>query len=363
MEDLETDAGRLDEGRAVRRNLFDRPGSATRKPSSPLFLLLSVLGHVAAVGVLTRVRPFDPDSLPPASGRPISVVMVEPEEKPTAEEPEEPDDPTTYEGQIVEIAPPVREQRPEDADYLSRYDNTAVEETRTERFQINPEVLSRAYSKEQQAEQKELMDVNAERESTGATVGNNRFDAGRDGSLRALPSPWKITNLEGTQDPVPSSQSSAALSGAPQNDLLREALGDVVDLNTLRYPFAGYMERVRRQVNYWWQQNLDNLPSSVRLGRSSYTTEVVVILNGDGALELIEVTGTSGSTELDDAVVRAFRLASPFDNPPAGLIQRDGRVYLPDFDFTVQLSAAKMQYQGIDPRAGVQFPGLLKSPR
>ena len=352
MEELGTERDRIEPVRAVRRY----PGPA-------LFLVLSIVGHVGAVALLMLVRPFDPDSLPPSPGRPMSVVVVEPESEQESEELEEPEDPTIYEGQIVEIAPPVQEQRPTDADYLSRYDNTAAEETRTERFEVNPEVLSRAYSKEQQAEQRDLLDLNAEKESTGATVGNNRFDASRDGSLRAVPSPWKRTNLEGLQDPVPSAQMSAALSGAPQNDLLRESIGDVVDLNTLRYPFAGYMERVRRQVNYWWQQNLDNLPSSVRLGRTSYTTEVVVILNGDGALELIEVTGTSGSNELDDAVVRAFRLASPFDNPPAGLVQKDGRVYLPDFDFTVQLSAAKMQYQGIDPRAGVQFPGILKSPR
>src|SRR5262245_32020143 len=232
VEDVETDAGRLDGVRAVRRS----PGPA-------LFLLFSLLGHVATFGLLTLVQPFDPDSLPPSPGRPMSVVMVEPEPEPKAEEVEEPEDLTKYEGQIVEIAPPVQEQKPKDADYLSRYDNTAPEETRTERFEVNPEVLSRAYSKESQAEQRDLMDLNAEKESTGATVGNNRFDAARDGSLRALPSPWKMTNLQGPQDPVPSAQMSAAMSGAPQNDLLRESVGQVVDLNTLRYPFAGYMER------------------------------------------------------------------------------------------------------------------------
>lgn len=334
---------------------------AARRPWTGVFLLLSVAGHLGAVGLLSLVQPFDPANLPPSPPRPMSVVVVEPEPSEEAQV-EEPDDPV-YEGQIVEIAPPLEERRPDDADYLSRYDNTAAEETRTDRFEVNPEVLSRAYSREQQAEKRDLMDLNAERESTGATVGNNRFDARRDGSMRAVPSPWRVTNLEGPQDPVPSAQMQAAMSGAPQNDLLREAVGDVVDLNTLRYPFAGYMERVRRQVNYWWQQNLDNVPSSVRLGLSSYTTEVSVILNGDGVLELIEVSETSGSTELDDAVVRAFRLASPFDNPPDGLIEKDGRVYLPEFDFTVGYTAARMQYQGIDPRAGVQFPGILKSPR
>jgi hypothetical protein len=29
----------------------------------------------------------------------------------------------------------------------------------------------------------------------------------------------------------------------------------------------------------------------------------------------------------------------------------------------VQLGRPQMQYQGIDPRAGVQFPGIMKSPR
>ena len=38
-------------------------------------------------------------------------------------------------------------------------------------------------------------------------------------------------------------------------------------------------------------------------------------------------------------------------------------LYLDDFDFVVVLSQARNQYQGIDPRAGVQFPGILKSPR
>jgi TonB family protein len=110
------------------------------------------------------------------------------------------------------------------------------------------------------------------------------------------------------------------------------------------YPHVGYMERIRRQVNYWWQQNLDDLPSSVRLSRSSYTTEIEVILDGNGVLEHIEVTEFSGSPELDDAVIRAFRRASPFDHPPDGLVQKDGRVYLPSFDFTVQLERQRTKY-------------------
>ena len=44
-------------------------------------------------------------------------------------------------------------------------------------------------------------------------------------------------------------------------------------------------------------------------------------------------------------------------------IKKDGRVYLPDMGFEVQLGTARAHYQGIDPRAGVLFPGIQKSPR
>jgi outer membrane biosynthesis protein TonB len=345
------------------------PPAGERRDGLPrwrvVFLLQSVLLHLLLLyGIATSQLGRPDDGSSPARPQPMQVVVVEPETDPAEEdELEEEQEQPIYEGQIVDISPPPQEERPDDADYLSRYDAKVEEETRTDRFEVNPDVLSRTYSKEQQKEQRELMDVNAERESTGAKIGNQRFDAARDGSMAALPSPWKITNLDGNEDPVPSSQSTANLAGAPQNDLLREAIGEAVNLNSMRYPYAGYMERIRRQVNYWWTQNLDNLPSSVHMSRPSYTTEVKVILNGDGALELVDVTASSGVPELDDAIVRAFRLASPFDNPPAGLVMQDGRVYLPEFDFTVTLHAAQMQYQGIDPRAGVQFPGILKSPR
>lgn len=330
-------------------------------PWSVGFVLLSLLLHLLSLTAIYGAIPWL--GLDKKAPRPshMTMVILQPEEEKPKEE-TEPEDPI-YKGQIVEVAPPEQEEKPKDSDYLAEHDITVEKETRSEKFVVNPEVLAREYSKEQKAEQADVQDLNVEKPSTGATVGNHRFDPNRDGSLAALPSPWQLTNKEGPQDPIPSSQRTAMLSGAPQNDLLDEEIGRSVDLNTTKYPYASYMDRIRRQVNYWWQQNLDNLPSSVRLARDRYTTEVEVILNADGALEIISISEESGSVELDDCVVRAFRLAAPFDNPPEGLVQKDGRVYLSDFGFTVQLQAAQMQYQGIDPRAGVQFPGILKAPR
>ncbi|MBX2801606.1 MAG: TonB C-terminal domain-containing protein [Myxococcales bacterium] len=328
-------------------------------PFRPVWLLLAALVQALLLLLLAVIEPW---LVPPDRGnaRPVSLMIVQPPPEVPLDE-EDPDQ--DYEGQIVEVAPPLEEEVPEDAEYLAEYDQVVPEETRSEKFEINPEVLSPEFSREQQAEEQDVVDLNVEKESTGATVGNHRFDPNVDGTMAAIPSPWEKTNREGPMDPVRSSQRQAVLSGAPQNDLLDEVRGEVVSLNTLKYPYAGYMDRIRRQVNFWWKQNIDNLPSSARLSQSRYLTEVEVILNADGALELIEVTRESGSDLMDDCVVRAFRLAGPFENPPEGLIQKDGRVYLPDFDFTVSFGTARMQYQGIDPRAGVQFPGILKSPR
>lgn len=302
---------------------------------------------------------FAPDRSPAA---PSTMIILQPPEPPPEEEPQEPerDDPT---GQIVELPPPEEEQKPEDADYLAEHNVTVPEETRTDDFAVNPEVLAPQYSEEQKLQEESAIDLGVDKPSTGAQVGNRAFDPARDGLLRNLPSPWAMTNRDGLQDPVPAAHASADVRGAPQNDLLDERLGDAVALNAKEYLYAGYLNRIRRLVNFYWEQNLDNLPAGTPLGKSAYTTGVGVVLDARGALDRIEVTDRSGADILDHCVVRAFELAGPFPNPPDGLIEADGRVYLPDMSFTVRLGQARLNYGGVDPRAGVQFPGLLKSPR
>lgn len=324
------------------------------------FVALALLLHVAGGAVL---RPLWEHLSPePPRTKPTQLVILEPPPEPEAELPPDPEI-EEPQGQIVEIAEPDDPQEPDEADYLASFDVTVPEETRTEMVEVNPEVLSDVWSEEQKMEQEDLVDVNVEKPSTGAQVGNDRFEPDRDGNLASLPSPWAMTNREGLQDPVPASHASADQRGAPQNDLLDERLGERVALNAKEYLYADYLNRIRRLVNFYWKQNLDNMPSSVRLSKAGYTTGVEVILDGDGALEIVEVVAPSGSEPLDGAVTRAFRLAGPFPNPPDGLIEADGRVYLPSMAFTVTLQTARMNFEGVDPRAGVLFPGLLKSPR
>ncbi len=326
----------------------------------PAILLQGLLGLIG--GWAVPLMGGDRD----ANHRPMKIVLIESapaEAEPPKPPPEEPEDKIVQpDGQIVEIAKPLDPQIPDQSDYLAEWNNQVDRETRSEQYAVNPEVVSDQFSRETQVGGDTLPDVHAERPATGAMVGNDRFDPGRDGNFASLPSPYSVTNAPGLDAPVPSTPGSRDWKGAPQNDLLNEQIGDRTALNTREYLYASYLNRIRRLVNFYWKQNVDNLPSSVRFAKSSYDTGVDVVLTSEGGLDTLEVTHESGSNPLDDCVVRAFKLAGPFPNPPEGLIERDGRVYLPDFTFQVTLGHAQLRYDGVDPRAGVQFPGLLKSP-
>lgn len=328
-------------------------------PRAVTYLGIALLLHAL---VLLLVRPLWPwlFHLDPTPARTVPVtLLVETPPPPVVEEPPEPELPD--DGQIVEVPRPEEEQRPEDADYLAEYDRTVPEETRTEEVKLNPEVLADMYSREEKLEFEDLMDLDVVDPSTGAQVGNDSFDPDRDGALASLPSPFALTNKEGLQKPVPSSHRQQSLAGAPQNDLLDEEVGDRVALNSVEIKYADYVLRIRRLVNFYWAQNLDNLPRSVRLAKPRYETVVDVVLDGNGALESIVVTGESGSEPVDNCVVDAFRIAGPFPNPPEQLIAKDGRVYLPDFGFTVEVGTARAPYMGVDPRQGVRYPGIIKA--
>lgn len=318
--------------------------------------------HALLFAVLTPLWPYLQPPEVAFDARPVSLVVLEPEEEEEEPEEEEPD----WEGQVVDMPEPVERERPEDADYLAERDRVVEQETRTDKFRINPEVLAPEYSPDDKLQFEDLIDVGALEHSTGAQVGNDRFDPEEHGTLASLPSPFQLTNREGLQQPTRASHSTQSLAGAPNNDLLDEELGDGVYLNTKEFLYAGYLNQIRRLVNFYWQQNLDNLPSAARAvwAKSRYETVVEVALSSEGALADIELLQECGSAPLDRAVIDAFKMAGPFPAPPDGLIsKKDGLAHLGTMSFTVAVGQANNAYMGIDPRAGVQFPGILKSPR
>ena len=288
----------------------------------------------------------------------MELVFLQPE-RPAEEQPEELPD----RGQIVDLPDPAQKERPDDANYLAEADRTVEEETKTEEYKINPEILAPEYAEDSKMELEDIQDVGADTPSTGATVGNDRFDPQEDGVLAALPSPFHLTNLDGVQRPTVSSHEAQRIAGAPNNDLLDVEEGVAVNLNTKEFLYANYINQIRRLVVFYWRQQLDNLPRSLRISKPQYKTVVFMSLNEDGLLDSIEILESSGLSPLDNAVVEAVKIAGPYPEPPEGLLDPDGRARLSDMGFTVEVGQANSAYKGIDPRAGVQFPGILKSPR
>lgn len=290
---------------------------------------------------------------------PVMMVKSQSKPKPKPEKDAEPD----LDGQLVEIAPPKDPTPPDEADYLAEHASSVDEETRTEFTELNPDVLAPVFSDEQVFEQEAAIDLNITQPSTGATPGATVYEEGPGGAFALRRSKWLQTNRIGTQNPVPASHTAASVSGAPQNDLLNEALGDEVALNAKPLVFAAYLNRIRRLVSHHWRENINDIPPAVRLVRSQYRTVVHARLDSEGRLLSATVTTPSGEPAVDSCLTRAFEMAGPFPNPPEGLVNAEGIVELPAMDFTLLLKQAENRYEGIDPRAGVRYPGILKTPR
>ncbi len=148
-------------------------------------------------------------------------------------------------------------------------------------------------------------------------------------------------------------------AGAPTNDFIRETPGEATMLNAKEFRYFGYIQKIKRQVNFYWTQALDNIgPIRERLTRNEYTTVVHVVLDRHGNLSSVSLVRTCGIRAFDEATLDAFRIAAPFPPPPDGLLDRNGQAVLPSVGFTVTLSRGTARYSAIDPRANVMFPGI-----
>ncbi len=128
-------------------------------------------------------------------------------------------------------------------------------------------------------------------------------------------------------------------SGSP--DFLEEMEeADTTSLNSKKWKFADFFNRVKRSVSETWypDQLLERHdPNGSIYGATDRTTVLKVKLRRDGRIEDIQVARSSNVDFLDDGAVSAFKQAQPFENPPAGLVGSDGFIRF-NFGFIVHLS-------------------------
>lgn len=323
-----------------------------RKHNIPFFLASFVI-HLILLMIITTYSPAT--TIVVKERKPVRLTLKSPMKVKKKEKEE------TFTGQIVDIPDPIEEKKPEVAKYLANKNQKVEKETKTEKFKVNPEILSNEFSKDEIMKKEDVIDIRAKEHSSGAKVGNNRFRPDRDGNLANLPSKFRLTNKDGFKRPTVSSSSVAQQSGAPNNDLLDEETAERVQLNAKAYPYAGYMNQIRRMVNFYWTQNIHNADGPFH--KLKYQSGVTVVITKDGLLKQCKLILESGSKELDDAVIQAFNSTEPLPRPPESLLKGKDELRLPDFIFQVNLSTGQQQYSGVDPRSNLQFPGMQKIPR
>lgn len=120
---------------------------------------------------------------------------------------------------------------------------------------------------------------------------------------------------------------------AATSDYLKEIKpGAQTLLNTKEYAYFSFYQRVRRQLEQFWEPGLrKRLKDMFDRGRQlandqEHTTRLTVTLSGEGTITRIQVEGTSGLLDLDQAAIDAFNKAGPFPNPPKGMVENDGTV-------------------------------------
>ncbi len=117
-------------------------------------------------------------------------------------------------------------------------------------------------------------------------------------------------------------------TGLAQNsDFVEEMpLGDMTNLNTTEFKYYGFYHRIRQKLEQHWGTSIkDKAKNLYRSGRrmpasENLITSVTVTLDERGQIVDMQIEGTSGVRELDQAAIESFNKAGPFPNPPKGLL-------------------------------------------
>lgn len=152
---------------------------------------------------------------------------------------------------------------------------------------------------------------------------------------------------------MPSLGSVGRVAGSPSMDHVEGvAEGDGTFLNTKEFKYATFIHRVSDTVYPYWDSYLHTEyrrrdPTRRIYGQKDRSTTIKLELDLRGEVADVSVQESSGVDFLDEVVVRAFRSAGPFPNPPAAMADEDGRIRL-SYRFVVILS----------PSRGALFRGL-----
>jgi TonB family protein len=348
---------------------------------------------------MTAMNMKSPEESPPVDDdKPIEIASIEQqlaepdeksaEEKKREEEKKKEEEDKTPHGQVVDVAKPLVEERPDKANYVSEYDTRVEHETKLygrdhggakDGATPLPPLLPQGSAPNARPDQPQpstkpgrpgplaMRDLprppaprGAPDQLTPASDGDHqrsgqnapaptprapRNPGSGSNALTRAPSPEAPSGQPGVNQPnlkpTPEMLSRAIGKGGGTQDYLKEVDdGDATALNSKKWNFASFFNRVKRAVADEWHPELvyvQHDPNGNVYGVKDRVTVLRVHLLPDGKLAAWNVMQSSGVDFLDDEAIDAFKKAAPFPNPPKALVDPDGQIHF-NFAFIFELS-------------------------
>ncbi|MCP4448521.1 MAG: energy transducer TonB [Myxococcales bacterium] len=148
-----------------------------------------------------------------------------------------------------------------------------------------------------------------------------------------------VPNLRPTQDTI-----TRVVGGGSVDKLDGVESGDFTSLNTKKWKFASFFNRMKRQVAQSWHPDTVYArrdPTGEVYGTKNRITVLEVSLQPGGKLAKVIVLEESGVEFLDSEAIAAFERAQPFPNPPTGLIAGGSGLITFSFGFHFQVGAPR----------------------
>lgn len=276
-------------------------------------------------------------------------------------------------GQVVDVPVPREEKRPDNARFASEHDTSVERETKRygkfdpkarqgDTLGTADESKKLVPSSPSQASPSPPLAMRVPRPTPGPTgsptAGERPQPVGEENGapeLEGAESPDGIARLGSKPQVAPGSPGARGgeLSLTPSAAQLARAVGsgtqdylkDIDDgeetaLNSKKWRFASFFNRVKRQVEEHWHpaevyRRRD--PTGAIYGHTNRLTLIRVHLKPNGHLANVALESASGLEFLDDEAIQAFRAAQPFPNPPRALVENDGLIKF-QFGFLFDLS-------------------------
>lgn len=257
-------------------------------------------------------------------------------------------------GQIVSIQPPEKEEIPDKAEFSARFASKVKEQIRARKPTENQQVPLKPTGKKQTAASREeqqgdrgSQDRSAPESAPSSASEGTAGEPGLPDSLFSKLSKRSggpsISPGMGGDDPFDNVRSLGPRYASDDYLAGVDKEGDTNMLNTLPYRYIGFYERIREGVRKSWDPNrvyVKRDPRGEVYGYKDRMTVLAVELDKRGYLLETSIISSCGLRFLDEEAKRAMWAASPFLNPPEGLIGEDGRIRF-NFSFVYLIAGSR----------------------